>query len=107
VRLGESRKVIGGVEVAAVHVLLNLVLLNVVDIGFPGIQHLDFLGIGVKTGYFVPGFRESERQGKPDVTASDDCDPELCTFEEFRPSVRWHVKEIAPQSWWRWHLSPS
>ena len=55
----------GRVEVATVHVLLNLGLLDMFDVGFSGVQQPYFFGIGIESGDLVAGFREAqgEREG--------------------------------------------
>ena len=68
----ELGKIGGGAEVAAVDELLNFGLLDVLDVGFAGVEHGNFGGIGVKAGDFVAGFCEAQRQGQAHVTATDD-----------------------------------
>ena len=49
----------GGAEMFAIHELLNFGLLNVLNVGFAGIEHGDFFGIGIKTCNFVTRFRKT------------------------------------------------
>ena len=58
---------------AAIDELLYFSLLNVLDIGFSGIEHGYFAGIGVKTDDPVASFSKAQRQGKAHVTASNNC----------------------------------
>ncbi len=95
--LGEIR---GGVEVAAVHILLNLGLLDVFDVRLAGIEQPYFFRIGIKAGDFVAGLRETQGQGKTHVTATDDGHLERGPFEKFRFSVRRHEMESAPVQMW-------
>src|ERR1700676_5023566 len=46
----------GGAEVFAIHKLLNLGLLNVLDVRFAGVEHGDFFRIGIETGNLVARF---------------------------------------------------
>src|SRR5579885_244306 len=87
-QFGEIR---GGLEMAAVDELLNLILRNVLDIGFARIELGDLGGIGIETGHFVPGFRKAQSQGKSHVATADDGDFELRTFEKFRLAIGWHT----------------
>src|SRR5437762_10595262 len=83
VGLLELGKISGGAEVAAVHELLNLGLGNVLDIGLSRIEHGNFRGVSVKASDSVPGFSKANRQRKSYVTASDNSNFKLRTFEEF------------------------
>src|SRR4029077_5947588 len=78
------------------HELLNLVLRNMLDVGLAGIEHLDLLGVGIKSGDFVAGFGEPQAQGQADVSTADDGNLQLAAFEEFGFPVDWHDLRRAP-----------
>jgi hypothetical protein len=95
IHFAQLREVRSGVEMAAVNVLLNLVRLNVLDVRLAGIQHVNFFGIGVKTGDLVPGLCKTKRQRESDVAASDNANLQLGTFEKLWLSVRRHVRDLS------------
>ena len=88
----------GGAKMLAVHKLLNLGLLNVLDVGLAGIEHGHFFGIGVKTRNFVAGFGEAQGQRQSHISAANDAYFELGAFEKFGFPVDGHEFVIAPRS---------
>jgi hypothetical protein len=96
VRFREPGEIRDGVEMAAVHELLDFRLRDVLDVGPASIQHANFFWIGVKTSDLVTGFGEAEGEGEADVTTSNDGDFQLAAFEEFGSSIRCHEGENAP-----------
>src|ERR1700751_2928325 len=77
-------------EMRAVHILLNFVLIDVLDIRFSSIQHAYFFGIGIKPGYAMPSFGKSQRERQAHIAASHNPYFKLCTFKKFWSSVGWH-----------------
>ncbi len=84
----------------AVDELLDFGLGNVLDVGLAGVEHRDFLGIGVKSGDFVAGFGEAQTQGEADVSAANDGYFELGAFEKLGFSIDWHESRRAPRYFW-------
>jgi hypothetical protein len=68
----------------------------VLDVRFSGIQHRDFLGIGVEAGDLVSSFRETQRQRQTYVTATDDAYLELSTLKKLWLSIDGHEKKRTP-----------
>src|SRR5580700_10266729 len=85
-----------GVEVAAVHELLDFRLGDVLDVGPAGVQHANFFGIGVESSDLVAGFSEAEGEREADVATSNNGDFQLAAFEELGSSIRSHEGENAP-----------
>ena len=96
VRFRELGEIGDGIEVAAVHELLDFCLRDVFDVGFAGVQHANFFGIGVKSSDLVTGFSKAKSERKADVATANDGDFELAAFEKFGSSVRSHEGEQAP-----------
>ncbi len=81
----------GGAEMFAIHKLLNLGLLDVLDVRFAGVEHGEtFLEIGIETRNSVPGFRKAQRQRQSHIAAANDAYFKLGAFKKFGFPVDWH-----------------
>ena len=94
----QSSEIRGRAEMLAVDELLDLILGNMLDIGFACIEHVHFGGVSVKSRNFMSRFGKSQRQRQAHIPAADDSDFELIAFEEFGFSVNWHGLRCAPRS---------
>jgi hypothetical protein len=75
----------------------------VLDVGLAGIEHRNFFGIGIESGDFVAGFGETEAERKADISAADDADFQLGTFEKFGFTVACPLSlRRAPDDIWGW-----
>jgi hypothetical protein len=68
----------------------------VFDVGFAGIQHANFFGIGIESSDLVAGFGKTEGEGKADIATTNDGDFQLAAFEKFWSSIRSHEVKKAP-----------
>ena len=84
-------KVRARIEVATVHKLLNLVLANVLYVGFARIEQGDFGRIGVKAGHLVACFGKPQSQRKSYVPAANNPHFDLRAFGKLRAPFGRHV----------------
>src|SRR6266481_6371770 len=80
----------------AVDELLDLILRDVLDVGFAGIEHGHFVRVGIKSRDFVPRFGKSQRQQQAYIAAADDGYLQLGAFEKFRFPVDRHESRSTP-----------
>ena len=76
--------------------LLDLVLGDVLDVRAAGIEHVDFVRVGVESGDFVAGFGKAQSQRQANVAAADDSYFELGAFEELGFSFDGHGSSRTP-----------
>src|SRR5262249_8848527 len=79
-----------------IHVLLNLCLGDMLDVGATRIKHSHFGGIRVEASDSVSCFRESQRERQADISTTDDANLELRTLKKLRLPVNWHKYLHAP-----------
>src|SRR5215471_6222880 len=66
------------------------------DVGAAGIEHGNFIRVGVKSSDFVARFGKAQAQRQADVAAADDSYLELGAFEELRLSFDGHGSSRTP-----------
>src|SRR5207302_10329049 len=76
--------------------LLDLVLGDVLDVRAAGIEHVDFVRVGVESGDFVAGFGKAQSQRQANVAAADDSYFALGAREELGFSFDGHGSSRTP-----------